>query len=442
MANILIETYIARFFFKYGMVVNRDAKHPMTWAERNEVYRRRGAAKAIRYNPRWERDLLEQNKGKVGRPFKYSDSMMSFIALWKATVGESYRDCWGYLGKAFGEDRAPDHTTVWRRTGNAMPVFEHDPQFTLKEGVLRVAVDSTGIANSNRGEWIRVRWNVKRGFFKLHVLVDLDTRRILAFALSDMNGGDAAHLPLLLNQLMKGCTGEGIPLKESVAKIVMDKIPRAGGTDPRQTLMDRWTGGDGTPDTVELVLNKDELNRVDSVLSEKLRRICNRLKKMGIHIELRGDAGYDARYVFTLLANLGITPIIRIRVNANAKSDGVGRARALAALEQLGGWGDCSNEEFNQMTKDERRLNQKRWKKDVRSGLRWIVEIVISAFKRVFGESVRALKPHTAIIEIATKIAAYNRNLDIRDAVVGAMRRPPDTGPPAAAWPWPEATAA
>ena len=145
--------------------------------------------------------------------------------------------------------------------------------------------------------------------------------------------------------------------------------------------MDRWTGGDKAPDTVELVLNEDELNRVDSILSEKLRRICNRLKKMGIHIDLRGDAGY----VFTLPANLGITPIIRIRVNANAKSDGVGRARALAAPEHLGGWGDCSNEEFNSMTKDERRLNQKRWKKDVRSGLLWIVETVISAFKRVFG---------------------------------------------------------
>ena len=131
-----------------------------------------------------------------------------------------------------GEDRAPDHTTVWRRTGNVMPAFEHDPQFTLKEGVLRVAVDSTGIANSNRGEWIRVRRNVKRGFFKLHVLVDLDTRRILAFALSDMNGGDAARLPLLPNHLMKGCTGEGIPLKESVAKIVTDEIPWPAGPTP------------------------------------------------------------------------------------------------------------------------------------------------------------------------------------------------------------------
>ena len=423
------------------MVVNRDAKHKMTWAERNMLYKLQGAAKAIRYNYQWDRDLRKQNQGKRGRPFKYSDSMMAFIAIWKAMVGKSYRDCWGFLWKTFGDSRTPDYTTIWRRVGNKMPAFKHDPEFTLKEGVLRVAIDSTGIANSNRGEWIRVKWNVKRGFFKLHILVDLDTRRILAFALSDMNGGDAAHLPILLNQIMKTYVGEGIPLKESVAKLVIDKIPRAGGTDPHQTLLDRWTDGDGKPETVELVLNKDELNRVDSILSEKLRRICNRLKKMGVHIELRGDAGYDARYVFTLLANLGITPIIRVRINANAKSDGMGRARALAALEQLGGLGGCTNEEFNRMTKAERLLNQKKWKKDARSGLRWIVEIVISAFKRVFGESVRALKPHTAIIEITTKIIAYNRNLDIRDAVIGAMRRPPDTGPPGNAWPWPEVTA-
>ena len=54
--------------------------------------------------------------------------------------------------------------------------------------VVRVVVDSTGMKNTNRGEWIQVKWNVKKGFFKLHILVDLDTRRILAFALSDMNG--------------------------------------------------------------------------------------------------------------------------------------------------------------------------------------------------------------------------------------------------------------
>ena len=152
---------------------------------------------------------------------------------------------------------------------------------------------------------------------------------------------------------------------------------------------------------------------------------------------LRGDGAYDAKALFSLLARLGMTLIIRIRINTKAESGGANHARALAALEQLAGWTGCTSEEFNYMTKAERKLNQKAWKKDVRYGLRRIVEIVISAFKRVFGESVRARKPHTAIIEIATKVAAYNHT---RDAAISAMRRPPDTGPPAGAWPWSEVT--
>ena len=70
------------------------------------------------------------------------------------------------------------------------------------------------------------------------------------------------------------------------------------------------------------------------------------------------------------------------------------------------------------MRKYERLTNRKEWKNDVRYGLRWLVEIVISAFKRVFGESVRARTPYTAYVEIATKIAAYNRNLNIGDMAI------------------------
>ena len=47
-----------------------------------------------------------------------------------------------------------------------------------------------------------------------------------------------------------------------------------------------------------------------------------------------------------------------------------------------------------------------------------MVEIIISAFGRVFGESVRALAPRTAFIEAATKVAACNRNPDIGDEAI------------------------
>ncbi|MCE2509094.1 MAG: transposase [Nitrosopumilaceae archaeon] len=416
------------------MVVRRSARHNLTWAERDATYKARGRAKAVRYSHRWEGDLKEQNRGKVGHPFQYSDSMMAAIALGRIVMDVSYRDYWGQLSGAWGDGRTPHYSTMWRRAGNVMPAFQDEPEFTLREGVLRVVVDSTGVANFNRGEWIRVQWNVRRGFFKLHILVDLDTRRILAFAMSDMNGGDAAHLPVLLNNLMKKYTGEGIPLKEPIANLLLDGMPaRAGGrADPNQTLLDRWMSGNGAPRDVagEIVLDEEELRRAEGVMGEKLRRIRNRLARLGIHMELRADGGYDAREIFSLLARLGITPVIRICIDANARSKGVDRARGLAVLEQFGGRGGCTNTELNRMTRGERRANQKAWKEDVGYGLRWIVEIVISAFKRVFGESVRALKPHTAIIEIATKIAAYNRNLDIGDAAVRAMRPSPDAGRP------------
>ena len=98
------------------------------------------------------------------------------------------------------------------------------------------------------------------------------------------------------------------------------------------------------------------------------------------------------------------------------------RARAAAVPEQLGGGVDCTGRVLNRMAKAERLANQKGWKKDVRYRLRWLVEIVISAFKRMFGESARALKPDTAYIEIATKVAAYNHSLDVGDDAIRAMR--------------------
>ena len=78
------------------------------------------------------------------------------------------------------------------------------------------------------------------------------------------------------------------------------------------------------------------------------------------------------------------------------------------------------------MTKDERQANQKKWKEKVEFGLRWIVEIVISAFKRVLGDSVRALKPPT-FIDVSTKIAAYNKYLDIDKEAIKSVRGSPTT---------------
>ena len=109
-----------------------------------------------------------------------------------------------------------------------------------------------------------------------------------------------------------------------------------------------------------------------------------------------------------------------MRIDSNTLARGKDRSRAV--LDQLGGVGGCTGRELGRMTTSERRANRKKWRKHVRFGLRWLVEIVISAFKRVFGESARALLPHTAYFEVATKITAYNYTLDVGDEAVVAVR--------------------
>ena len=124
-----------------------------------------------------------------------------------------------------------------------------------------------------------------------------------------------------------------------------------------------------------------------------------------IKIEIRADAGYDSRENFQTCKEYGITPIIRIRRNAEYTAKGVSRERGIAALDQLGG--SITNlVKFHEMDIRERTENQNEWKKRVEYGSRWQVEIFFSAFKRIFGSSVRAKTMDNIIQEITLKIQA------------------------------------
>jgi len=42
-----------------------------------------------------------------------------------------------------------------------------------------IAVDSTGIKVTNRGEWILDKWNIrKKGYLKIHIAVNIKTKEI------------------------------------------------------------------------------------------------------------------------------------------------------------------------------------------------------------------------------------------------------------------------
>ena len=62
---------------------------------------------------------------------------------------------------------------------------------------------------------------------------------------------------------------------------------------------------------------------------------------------------------------------------------------------------------------------QEKWKDKMVYGDRWLVEIVISAFKGLLEEAVRTVKPEHILVYVAIQMAVYNRTWDIIIEAVG-----------------------
>src|SRR4051794_36092496 len=61
-----------------------------------------------------------------------------------------------------------------------------------------IALDSTGIKVANRGEWMRDKWHVRKGYLKIHIAVDIKKKRILSLEVTS----EEVHDGKMLNKLV------------------------------------------------------------------------------------------------------------------------------------------------------------------------------------------------------------------------------------------------
>ena len=66
-----------------------------------------------------------------------------------------------------------------------------------------IAVDSTGIKVTNRGQWMREKWHIKKkGYLKIHVAVNVKTKKILSMKVTDEHAHDSKMLPELVENII------------------------------------------------------------------------------------------------------------------------------------------------------------------------------------------------------------------------------------------------
>ena len=173
------------------------------WKSYNERLVKRGELLlGFDFLDKWEEELKKMNAGKRGKPFVYPDNFVRFLAPVRVFFHLPYRQEEGFveaLAKFLPELEVPDYTTIYRRVSAFVPEFEQSLA-NLGEEVV-IAIDSSGIKVSNRGEWVRELWNrrSKKGYLKIHLAVDVKTKQILAIEVTNDRVADTEKFEELLD---------------------------------------------------------------------------------------------------------------------------------------------------------------------------------------------------------------------------------------------------
>jgi Transposase DDE domain len=113
----------------------------------------------------WYAELEKMNEGKKG----YPDSFIQLLGYVKAYFHLPYRQTEGVV-RAHATNKIPsipDYSTINRRVNKLdIEINEHVGNEIV------IALDSTGIKVANRGEWMRRKWHVRKGYLKIHVAVE------------------------------------------------------------------------------------------------------------------------------------------------------------------------------------------------------------------------------------------------------------------------------
>jgi hypothetical protein len=152
----------------------------------------------------WQQEELERmNQGKIGEPYHYPESFVQLLGYMRAYFHLAFRQTEGVVVKAHAKSipsSIPDYSTISRRV-NKLDIKINE---RLGNDIV-IALDSTGIKVSNRGgKWIRHKWNVKRGYLKIHVAVDIRKKKVVSLVVtSEEETHDSSKI---LEKLVEGAS--------------------------------------------------------------------------------------------------------------------------------------------------------------------------------------------------------------------------------------------
>ena len=227
------------------------------WRRVNEGLVKRGEILLdLRILERWDSELERMNAGKEGGRYVYPEIFIRLLGYMRMLFHLPYRQTEGFLRALRRFDsriHVPDYSTIDRRV-NRLDIKLDEKDYGDD---IVLAVDASGIKVSNRGDWMRRKWKVRRGYLKIHIAVDVKRKKILALKVTDEKVGDGRMLQPLVEEASEKvkiakALGDGsydskrnfsyLDAKgiEPAIKVRKNTSSRAGGCIPRKLVAQEY----------------------------------------------------------------------------------------------------------------------------------------------------------------------------------------------------------
>ena len=128
----------------------------------------------------------------------------------------------GFLANWRTELKEMNNTTMWWRRIVRIKVELNSEVNPEKIDVITIAVDSTGIKVTNRGEWIRDKWKKRRDFIKIHLAVNIKTKKIVSMEVKKEDVVDGKMLKPLTRQAVVTTSSSSSSLCTTINRVVED----------------------------------------------------------------------------------------------------------------------------------------------------------------------------------------------------------------------------
>ena len=193
----------------------------MSWHDYDEALIERGCAILdLGSLGSWKTELDAMNGDKLGRPYEFPNSYISFLSFMKVGFDIPYRTVEGIVRELSEYVRFVEemHYTHMRRRILSLMKGKKPSEIVGRlddEGEpMTVIVDSSGLSVSNKGSYIEDAWKKeKRKFVKLHLMADKKTGKIVGFRVTSEKTGDSKKFVPLVKEVSK---------KRKVAKAYAD----------------------------------------------------------------------------------------------------------------------------------------------------------------------------------------------------------------------------